>query len=379
MANTITNLLPKILAKGLLALREQAVMPRIVNSDYAMDAAKKGQTIDIPIPSESAAYNISPSPTQASATDASPTLVQISLNQWKGASFALTDKEMAEIDRNEHFIPIQMSEAVRSLANAINQNVLSNYNAVYGYTGTAGTTPFASTVAGATDSRKVLNNQRAPRTERRGVLDFDAEANALALSPFSDAEKIGSSGVKIEGEIGRKYGIDWYTDDDVVTHTAGSLQALGAVVASTTAAGATTIDIAAASTAGNMLIGDVFTIAGDSQTYVVGATVSAITSGGKAVTIQPPLAAIATAADAVTIKGSHVANLVFHRDAFGLAMRPLQGTSAAGGNMVSMTDPQTGLTMRLELTRQNKQDKWELDVLWGSKCIRAALATRLAG
>lgn len=379
MSNTITNLLPKILAKGLLALRERASLPRIVNSDYSADAAKKGQTIDIPIPSESAAYDISPSTAPASATDASPTLVQISLSNWKGASFALTDKEMVEIDKNEHFMPIQMSEAVRSLANAVNSNVLSNYTGVYGWNGTASTTPFASTVAGATDSRKVLNKQRAPRDSRRGVLDFDAEANALALSQFSDAEKVGSNGVKIEGEIGRKFGVDWYADDDVKTHTTGSLGALGAVMGSTTAAGATTIDIDAASTAGNMLIGDVFTIAGQTQTYVVGATVSAITSGGKAVTIQPALESIATAAAALTVKGSHVANLVFHRDAFGLAMRPLEGTSATGARMVSMTDPQTGLTMRLELTRQNKQDKWELDVLWGSKLVRAALATRLAG
>lgn len=380
MSNTITNILPKILAKGLLALREQAIMPRVVNGDYSADAAKKGQTIDIPIPSELAAYDITPSHAQASSTDSSPTLVQVSLNQWKGAAFDLTDKEMVEIEKNEHYIPMQMSEAVRSLANAINQNVHSNYTGVYGYTGTAATTPFASTVVGATNARKVLNQQRAPRSNRRGVLDFDAEANALALSPFADAEKTGSTAVKIEGEIGRKYGIDWYTDDEVRTHTAGTMATPNAVVGSTTAAAATSIDVKSASAVGNMLIGDIFTIAGQTQTYVVAATVSAIASGtAKAVTFQPPLTAIATAAAAITLKASHVVNLVFHRDAIALAMRPLSMSSVGNTNMVSMTDPQTGLTMRLEQIRQNKQDKWELDVLWGSKLVRAALATRLAG
>jgi hypothetical protein len=47
--------------------------------------------------------------------------------------------------------------------------------------------------------------------------------------------------------------------------------------------------------------------------------------------------------------------------------------------MLSMTDPVTGITLRLELTRQYKQDRWELDLLWGSKLVRAALAARLAG
>ena len=123
-----------------------------------------------------------------------------------------------------------------------------------------------------------------------------------------------------------------------------------------------------------------FTIAGQSQTYVVAATVSAIGSAtSKAVTFQPPLTSIATAAAAVTFKASHVVNLAFHRDAFALAMRPLMGSTATNPLMMSVSDPQTGITLRLELTRQYKQDRWEFDVLWGSKLVRAALATRIAG
>jgi hypothetical protein len=380
MANTITNIMPKILARGLLALREQAIMPRVVNGDYSNEARRKGETIDVPIASETSAYDITPAPTQSSAPNSAPSLVQIPLDNWKGAGFFLTDNEMVQIDRNRHFIPLQMSEAIRSLANVINVNVHSNYTGIYGYTGTASTTPFASTVTDATNARKVLHQQRAPRTERRGVLDYDAEANALALSPFSDADKIGTSDIRIEGEVGRKYGIDWYADDAVQTHTAGTLAVPGGVVGSTTAAGATSIDLKSASAAGNALIGDVFTIAGQSQTYVVAATVSAIGSAtSKAVTFQPPLTSIATAAAAVTFKASHVVNLAFHRDAFALAMRPLMGSTATNPLMMSVSDPQTGITLRLELTRQYKQDRWEFDVLWGSKLVRAALATRIAG
>lgn len=376
MANTITNIMPKILARGLLALREQATMCRVVNMDYGAEARQKGQTIDIPIASETAAYDITPAPTHSSAPDSAPGLVQIQLNNWKGAGFFLNDNEMAQIDRSEHFIPLQMSEAIRSLANVINEDVFAEYTGIYGYTGTAATTPFASTVEAATNARKVLHQQRAPRMDRRGVLDYDAEANALALSPFSDADKIGTSDIRVEGEIGRKYGIDWYADDAVPTHANGTAWALGVVVASTTAAAGTSIDLTA-SASGDIHAGDVFTIAGQTQTYVATASTAAGTS--HAVSIQPPLTSIATAAAACTAKADHVVNMAFHRDAFALAMRPLVGVTATNPNIMSATDPMTGISLRLELSRQYKQDRWEYDVLWGSKLVRAALATRIAG
>ena len=383
MANDINNILAKILARGLLALREQAIMPRLVNGDYSSEAAEKGDTIDVPIPSAVTASDVTPSNTPPAPSSSTPGKVQIPLNNWKKADFYLTDKEMVEIDKNAHFMPMQMSEALRALANEVNEDIHAEYLGVYGFTGTAGTTPFASTVTDATNARKVLHQQRAPRSERRGVLDFDAEANALALAPFADAEKTGSTGVKIEGEIGRKYGIDWFADDAVVTHTAGTLSTPGGAVGSTTAAGASTLDVQSASAQGNINIGDIFTIAGDTQTYVAKATVSAIVSGtAQSVAIAPPLSTAATAGAAITFVGTHVVNLAFHRDAFAFANRPLVASTqdmALGSQIVSMTDPQTGITLRLEVSRQYKQVVWEFDILWGAKLVRPELATRIGG
>ena len=90
----------------------------------------------------------------------------------------------------------------------------------------------------------------------------------------------------------------------------------------------------------------------------------------------------ATAAAAVTFKASHVVNLAFHRDAFAFANRPLvQSTQdmQLGSRIMSMQDPKTGITLRLEVSRQYKQVVWEFDLLWGSQLVRAPLATRIAG
>jgi hypothetical protein len=379
MANTLDNIMPKILARGLLTLREQAIMPRLVNGDYSTEAAEKGDTIDVPIPTANSASDVTPGPVYSSATNTTPGKVQVTLNNWKKSNFHLSDKDMTEINKNRHFLPMQMQEAIRALANAVNEDIHAEYQGIYGYTGTAGTTPFASTVTDATNARKVLHQQRAPRTERRGVLDFDAEANALALAPFSDADKIGSNQVRIEGEIGRKYGIDWYADDAVTSHTTPTTSS-ALVVGSAVAAGASSIDI----TGGNNVTlnkGDIFTIAGDTQTYVLNASVAVVSTGNTAASISPVLAAAASS-EAITLKASHVVNLAFHRDAFAFANRPLVASTqdmSLGSRIMSMTDPQTGITLRLEVSRQYKQVQWEFDILWGAKLVRPELATRIAG
>ncbi len=377
--NTLTNIMPKILARGLMVLREQAIFPRLVNGDYSSEAAKKGSTIDVPIPSAVVASAVTPAEVPPAPGSSSPGVVQVPLDQWYKANFFLTDKEQAEIDRNAHFLPLQAGEAIRAIANTVNASLAAEYKGVFGFVGTSGTTPFASTVNGATDARKMLNRQLCPRDNRRAVVDYDAEANMLALAQFSDAEKVGSAQVKIEGEIGRKYGIDWNTDDAVPTHTAGT--AAGATTNNAGyAVGIKTVTLASAGT-GTILVGDIFTLAGQTQTYVVTAGDADVSNGGT-ISFEPGLkVALAASTVAITLKATHVANLVFHRDAFAFANRPLADSDMGlgGSKILSIQDPVTGIALRLEVSRQHKQTVWEFDLLWGVKLVRRELAVRLAG
>jgi hypothetical protein len=380
MANDFTSIMPKILARGLVSLREFCMMPLLVNGDYSADAAKFGATIDVPVPTGQTATDVTPAavpPTPASKT---PTIVQIPLNKWKKTEFHLTDKELGEIDRSQSFYPMQASEAMRSLANQVNADIFAEYKGVYGYVGTAATTPFVSTVAGATDLRKKLNQQICPLTTRRAVMDFDAGANALALAAFSNFEQTGDPAVKIEGRMGRKYGFDWYEDHVVPTHTkvAAGTFLLDDTVAR--AVGLKTLHMDGATTA--PAAGDVFTIAGDTQTYVV-VSATALVGTDTDVTFEPGLKVAIPAADgneAVTFKATHVVNLGFHRDAFAFANRPYADLNVPG--MVSrtqLTDTVTGLSVSLELLREYHQWVWEFSILYGTKLVRPEFAARLAG
>jgi hypothetical protein len=372
MANTFTAIMPKILARGLMTLREACVMPRLVNGDYSTEAAQKGATIDVPIPSAVGTIDVTPAVDDVAPTDATPAVVQVSLDKWRQSNpFGITDKELLEIDRNRHFVPMQVQEAIRALANYVNAQLLAEYLGIYGYHGTAGTTPFGATpgTSDAITPRKILNQQLAPKDNRRGVVNYDAEANMLALAAFADAEKILSAVVKTEGEIGRKFGIDWVADDACPTHTAGTLSNGSTHTAKVNDAaytvGETTVDIDETTLTGTVVIGDIFTVAGDTQTYVVTADATAAANAIAGMEFLPA-SKVAWADDAVvTFRDDHVVNLVFHRDAFAFATRPLasQGLVMPGGNQIlSMRDPQTGMVLRLEVKRQHKQTVWEFDI-----------------
>ncbi len=352
-------------------------MPSLVNGDYSNEAKKKGTTIDVELPAEIATQDVTPSTTPETPADYTPTTVQVPLDQWKqNTPFVLTDKEFHEIDTSKNYLPSAVDSAIKGLANLINEHLLAQYTGVYGYTGTAGSTPFASTPEDATAARKILTQQLCPKRGRQVVLDHDAEENALNLTAFADVSQAGSTDTKREGEIGRKYGMDWYADHAVPTHTAGTSS--GALVNNASVAVGDT-SVPCDTGTGTMVVGDIFTVAGDTQTYVVTTAVADVSSG--TVAFDPPAKVAWADNAAITLKASHVVNLAFRREAFAFATRRLQDVvmNDSSLNTMSIQDPISGLILRLEVSRQHKQTAWEFDILWGAKLVRPELACRIAG
>ncbi len=382
MSNTLTVLQGKLLAQGLMALREMAIMPRLVNIDFGTEAAQKGAAITIPIPSAVSAGAVTPAATPPSTSDQVPTSATITMDQWYEAAFYLSDKDMMEAKRD--VIPMEASEAIRALANQVDADIFSKAAGVYGYVGTAGTTPFAADTTAATSVRRVLNNQLAPKSDRRMVIDSDAEANALNLRAFQDASFSGSIDAIVNGEINKKLGFTWASEQNVPTHTAGTITTgLAAKTSTAQAVGlkAVVCTTAASTGACALLAGDIVTFSGQSQTYVLtAAATQASAATDVTLNIEPGLVVALAGDEAVSVKGDHVMNLGFHRDAFALAVRPLQDSAQGLGNQIMQaTDPVSGLSLRLEVSREYKRTRWSYDILWGSALVRRELACRLAG
>jgi P22 coat protein - gene protein 5 len=384
MANNLADVVPVLIAQGLQTLRAACVMPRLVNTDYSNTPANLGDTVNVWIPSAVSVADVAPSAAPIAGGDSQPVKAPIALNKWRRAGFYLTDKQQEEIVGGVQ--SKQTGEAVKALAEDINSFIFGLYPSVYGYFGTAGTTPFATDVSAATGARKILNLQRAPLTDRRLVLDVNAEANALGLAQLTAANQSGTDKGIIDGTIGRRLGFDWAMDQQVPTHPSVALSAGAATVNGVNAIGAGstnggrtgTVSIAKITNAGSFIAGDIITIAGDSQTYTVTANTTLII-GNTSVPIAPALQKATVGSEAVTLKAAHVVNLAFHRDAFAFVSRPLQSSSANIEEMMSVVDPTSGVAIRLEVVRQNKQMLFDFDVLYGAACVRPELAARMAG
>ena len=324
--NDLSKVVDKLLAQGLLALRGTCVMPRLVNSDYSNLAAQQGASIDVPIPSAIKAQAVTPGATSQDTGDISPVSATIKLDRWMEAPFYLTDKDLMEANRG--VIPMQASEAVKAIANDVNATLLGLGRKFYGIVGTPGTTPFSTVV---------------------------------------------------DGTIGRKYGFDWAMDQQVPSFEASVMTEGALTVNGANEAGAQVVSLAKATNAAGLKEGDILTIAGDAQTYVVTEAVS-LAVGNTAVKIYPGLARPTTGSEAVTVSGSHVMNLAFHRDAIAFATRPLMDSANGLGNLIqSAVDPVSGLSLRLEVSREHKRTRFSYDILYGADVERRELGCRIAG
>lgn len=381
--NNLTGAIPRILSLGLVTLRENCVLPMLVNRNFDRDARKKGSSVDVPVyKSVGKARDVVPSATFSQPEDSRIEYVPIMLDRWKTKDFYLTDKDIGEIIEG---VPenLQVSEAARSLANAVDEDLFSLYKQIYNFTGVPGQTPFQPQPSAppfqlyqgtnvASDAKRLLNLANAPRSNRRIVLDVEAEAKASALPEFIHADKSGSTDGIREGYIGRKMGFDWEMDQNALYHETGATTGTAFTVNGATLKEATVITVAGATTP--PVEGDVLAIAGHKTTYVVkeGSTLTSWL-------IAPALEKNTADGTAITVKDSHAVNLAFHRDAMACVVRPLADINPGNAVIETYTDDISGLTLRLEVTRGSKETIWSFDILYGVKMLRPELAVRIAG
>ena len=396
MANSYTALIPTILTEALEVLRESAATIGAVNQGYSNDAKSVGDTITIPVPVAQTAAAVTPSNSAPANTDQTPTTVVVKLDHWQKTDFQMSDKDAREIE-NGRYRNTQSAESVRALANKVDTDLFAssydavdNTNGVAQHVGTAGTTPFATEATLATvwqkGARKLMNTALALKQDRYVVVDEDAEGNLGSLTMFTDADRRGDASGIIEGEIGRKLGATWLMNQNVPTFTGGTLSdgtSKAALINGAVAADATTMAIDETTLTGTLLTGDVFTVASVTGYFMVtNGTLTAAANALAGINFYPaaPTGGFGDNA-AVTFAADHVLNMAFHKNAFALAFAPAEREDRfSGGNIIeSIQDPQTGLTLELEISREYKQTTWRFSVLYGVSCPRPELACRIMG
>lgn len=376
MPNTQSAILPVVFAKALVTLREYAVMPRLVNTDYASTPAGVGDTINVRVPLAQAVSDVSPNQGPVTPVDNTYEKRSLTLNRWRKAGFYLTDKERGEI--GDGLIPMQMQESVKALANDVNAFLLAQGKKFFTSVGTPGTDVFngATYNAATTTLRSAvqkLSENVVPQADRRFVLHPVSYSSALGVEGLVLANQRGDREALVNGALGRLMGMDWYEDQAVPGHTSTALSAGAATVNGVNAAGSYTVSIAKLTNPSALVAGDIITFGGRSYAVAEGVT---LIVGNTSVTLTSPLRAATAGGEAVTLLATqNRLNLAFHKDAIHFASRPLQ--SEATDRRMSMADPVTGIALGMELIRQNKQDYIEFDILYGATSFRPELGVRV--
>ena len=409
MANTVIT--PTIFAKeATMILNNELVMAKKVyrglESDFgnAVNGYEPGDTISMRRPTD---FTVRDGAT-ASNQDVTEGKVALVVDKQKGVDFSFTSKELTLNikELSERVI----KPAMIQLANQVDRDLTALYSSVPNWVGTPG---------------QVINSfaDFAKGPERLDELAVPS-GRAAVLSPSDNWGLVGSqtslyiqgaaNSAYRKGDLGEIAGVNTSMSQNVATHTVGPLGGTPLVNgASQNTAYATNMntntqslitDGWTAAAASRVKAGDIFTIAGVNavnpvtkadlgflRQFVVTADGSSDATGNLTLTISPPIISSgafqnvsAAPADnaALTFLGTastaYRQNLVFHKNAFGLAMAPL--VSPPGAVDVARESLE-GTSVRVipYYTGSSDTSAWRLDILYGVKALDPRLAARLSG
>lgn len=377
MANTL--LTPSIIAReALMNLYNSTVLLPLVHTDYSAEFANVGDTVTVRKP---ATFTVNEFSTTTTIQDATETSVAVKLDKLPDVSFAVTAKDLSLSVQD--FSTQFLQPAMEAHAQYVDGLLAGLYADVYYTTGTAGTTP--SAISDITNVRERLARSATPLTERRLVIDPSAENKFLQLPQNIEADKVGDQGTALrEAAIGRKFGLDIVSGQNVKTHDNGTIAHTGTfAVNGAVAAAATTMAVDGSTTlTGIWKKGSVFTVAGVTGSYVVTEDTAAASGNAIATVKFAPAAPTGGFADnaVVTRVANHTANLGFHRTAFAFVSRPLAAPMGLPSNQSEvMTYKGLGLRVTYAYNWSKKQDEISVDMLCGVKTLDAARAVRLLG
>ena len=208
MANTF--LTPDIIAReALMVLRNNAVMANLVYRDYSDEfVAGVGDTITVRKPATFVAKEFT---STIEVQDATETGVPVKMDKHLDVSFKVTSKQMA-MDIEDFSIQL-LVPAMQAFADKIDKYLIGlEASATNRVSHASGVISPADLI----EARKLLSKNAAPLMDRRFVVGTTAEADLLNSELFVSAEKVGDAGTALrEASLGRKFGMDIYTDQNI--------------------------------------------------------------------------------------------------------------------------------------------------------------------
>ena len=280
----------------------------------------------------------------------------------------------------------QASEAVKTLANDVNEHVLTEARKAVG-TGVLSkqaavlqdaTAGDGSGMEDLANAKIALDRMVCPDDGRRfALLDSKAEAKALIQGVIVNSDQRGSSVTVRTGRIGYVYGVNVYGANQYMPSFVNGA-VVGVAVDKSGGypkghTGTITVDTTGNGAANTPAVGQLVSFGGSAfdadDVYVVAH------STATTIVLNRPLdAAIANDDKVYTSTSPRTMSLVGHPNFAAFASVRFEADSAITR---SMPDPISGLVLRLEMLRRNKRTFYEWDLAWGFRTVRPELALTL--
>ena len=388
MANTLTSLIPDAYAALDVVSRELVGFIPSVARDPKADQVAVNETLRIPAaPANAAGGDITAAMSLPSAADQTFTNKTLTISKSRYFPFSWSGEEEMAVDKGVGYLSLKQGQIAQALRAAINEMETDIWTAAYkgasrAY-GAAANTPFASTLADPANVKKILDDNGAPSMDRSLVIDTTAGAKMRTLAQLTKVNEANDATLLRQGTLLDIHGFAVRESAKVAAVTAGAMASATTSAAALTV-GQTVLPLATAGT-GVVAAGDMFTLANDTNIYVV-ASVSfagANPASGDSITIAAPglRVAQASAARAITVIATSTRNVGFSRNGILLATRlpavPGEGDLATDRQVI--TDDRTGISFELAVYPGFRMNVYHVSVAWGVSVIKPEHVAVLLG
>lgn len=382
MGNTLTALAPVLYSAAKEVQNEPTAALSSINMSFDDKGVAIGDSVKIPIAPAASTSDYTPAMTTTAGTDKIAESVSVSIDYNKFVSWNLTGEQQRSLENggnDTEWVRQMIAQGMRTLRNGAESALCSTiYQGASRAYGTAGTTPFASSIDEIPNIYKILKDSGAPMSDMQMIIDTKAGLNARKLSIIQQADQAGTDAERRTGNFLRQFGFQIKESAGIASHTKGAGTGYDVVTAGE-AVGQTTLSLegGTVNTTG-IKAGDIATFSTDtlSQKYVINTGITA--TSGDIVIGKPGLIEALTDSSEMTIGSSYTANLAFERSAIVGVMRPPLIPASPLINQMMISDD-SGLTYLLCEIVGDGMKTWRLHLAYGYKVVNPEFVVNLLG
>jgi len=379
--NNLNGLIPIIMLALQIVSRELVGFIPATSMNATAENAALNQTIRVPVTPPSENQDITPgTPPTNGGTDFSYIDMAITKERiakpitWNGNEQISVGGQLNQMMVNQY------AQAMRSLVNEVERDVClegaigaAMAGNVYGV---AGSTPFASNLDDLAEVRKIQDDLGTPQSDRHLIINTSTGMAFRKLVQLTNVNQAGENTLLRQGILNSLFNYAIRESGGFAPVNPGTQMSI--TLNAEAQEGAKTIAVTALT--GTLNVGAIIQLGGNYYTVTANAIV-----GATMLNISPALKKTLASGITGTVLSAYLPNVAFSRDFIYLMTRNPAMPNQANGNggqlldMISVTDPVSGLSFQVTLWEAYRQIRIEIGLAWGVKAVNTRHGVLMLG